>query len=467
MSAIKKKAFAVSALTLGGIAGATGTAYAAQGGVSTELPDKARASATESPRGGGQGGVATETPSTPARKAAKPAPTIAQAEQPRATNATASGPAQTPRATSGGGQGGITTEVPSDRKSERSTTPTKSATAPERPSSAPATASTPQSPATTTGTTGGATARQASNVTPTQQTQTTAAQTNTTTGGATARQASNVTPTQQTQTTAAQAQQNVSGQQGATQETKQYADTTTAAETDAGAGEAAATGADDAAPSGQGGVLTEMPGAEPDQAEADTAGGAGGDAPADAVDSDEVADDAAGDYTKRVEAASQTPTSGSFDAASPADPNGVVSTYVETRQADTGGTSGVEVGAATPNVSTGTAVEYSGTSSHVSNTTVGGGEQATAAQTWDVSNGNYNATWSTSGGVSGTGGFSATNTQTAPNVGTAAVDGQWSSPAGGVTATVTGGANLHSFGVHDATGSVDVQTPFGSMQFQF
>lgn len=212
-----------------------------------------------------------------------------------------------------------------------------------------------------------------------------------------------------------------------------------------------ATGQTDNAPStGQGGLVTEAP-AE------DSA----------LVEGKQPADTAPADYTERVETASQTPTSGSFTPASPAEPNGAVSTYTETRQGETAAVTGGEVGVVGPDVATGTAVEVNDTTSYVSNTTVGGGEQATAAQTWDVSNGNYNATWATTGGVSGTGGFSATNEQTAPNVGTTTVDGQWASADGASSVSVSGGATLENYGVHGAQGSVEITTPIGDFAFVF
>ncbi|MEW1938394.1 hypothetical protein AB0331_13630 [Dietzia maris] len=400
----KKKVFAVSALTLGGIAGATGTAYAAQGGVATEAPS-GTTTVTAQPQSGKSDTAkptSTKKQNSAATQTSAPAPTIKQAEKSQA------------RATSGGGQGGVSTELPAERKAETKTeakpaansTPTQQASAPARAQADTTTrAATTASPAAVTQAAPTATVQQASRVTPAQTTSPQAA-------------------TQQVTAPAAQ------------QETAGYADVSAVSGTDA---------ADE--PKGQGGVATELP--DPDPAPA-------ADATVEAPSTESSAD-----YSERVEAASQTPTSGTFTPADPVEPAGQVSTYSAPRE------NGAEVGIAAGDVATGTAVEASDTTSYVSNTTTGGGEQATAAQTWDASNGNYNATWATTGGVSGTGGFSATNEQTAPNVGTAAVDGQWSSPDGASTVSVTGGATLQNYGIHDASGSIEISTPIGDMAFTF
>ncbi|PZU00897.1 MAG: hypothetical protein DI630_13460 [Gordonia sp. (in: high G+C Gram-positive bacteria)] len=404
----KKKVIAVSALTLGGIAGATGTAYAAQAGVATEAPSGTTTAVAAQPQvkkaeAKPAKPSSTQKQSSATAQATAPAPTISQAEKAPS------------RDSSGGGQGGISTELPTERKAESKTV--------AKPKSAPAQAtlaapaqqadapSPKPAPAATTQTAPAAAVQKASNVTP-----------------ATAKPA----PAAATQTAPAAAVQQASKAAPAQAVTADYADI-------------AATGTDDG--KGQGGVATELPASDP--------------TPADDSTAEALADDASTDYSERVEAASQTPSSGTFTPAAPAEPTGQVSTYSAPRE------NGGEVGIAGGGVATGTAVEVNDTTSYVSNTTTGGGEQATAAQTWDTSNGNYNSTWATTGGVSGTGGFSATNEQTAPNVGTAGVEGQWSSPDGASSVSVTGGATLQNYGVHDASGSIEINTPIGNMAFTF
>ncbi|AVM66195.1 hypothetical protein M3C36_13850 [Dietzia cinnamea] len=405
----KKKVFAVGALTLGGIAGATGTAYAAQGGVATEAPSGTTTIATQSPSAKSDTAKPTSTKkqSSSPKQTSAPAPTIKQAEKSQS------------RASSGG-QGGVTTELPAERKAEAKTDAKPAATtAPTQQASAPARAQADTS------------ARAATTATPAAVTQSAPT--------ATVQPASRVTPAQaaspQATSPQAVAPQAVAPQT-AQQETAPYADVS------------AVSGADTAGESrGQGGVATELPAPDP--------------APAADATVEAAGTEAGSDYSERVQAASQTPTSGTFTPAAPAEPVGQVSAYSAPRD------NGAEVGIAAGGVATGTAVEVSDTTSYVSNTTTGGGEQATAAQTWDASNGNYNATWATTGGVSGTGGFSATNEQTAPNVGTAGVDGQWSSPDGASTVSVTGGATLANYGIHDASGSIEISTPIGDMAFTF
>lgn len=403
----KKKVFAVSALTLGGIAGATGTAYAAQGGVATEAPSGTTTVKAQSQSGKPDTAKAkptsTKKQSSAAAQTSAPAPTIKQAEKSQS------------RTSSGGGQGGVSTELPAERKAETKTEAKPAANpTPAQQASAPARAQADTS------------TRAATTATPAAATQ--AAPT------ATVQQASRVTPAQVT--TAPQAATQQVAAPAAQQETASYTDVA------AVSGTAAAEES-----KGQGGVATELPATDP--------------APADEATVEAQTTGASTDYSERVEAASQTPSSGTFTPAAPTEPAGQVSTYSAPRD------SGAEVGIAAGDVATGTAVEVSDTTSYVSNTTTGGGEQATAAQTWDASNGNYNATWATTGGVSGAGGFSATNEQTAPNVGTAGVDGQWSSPDGASTVSVTGGATLENYGVHDASGSIEISTPIGDMAFTF
>lgn len=395
----KKKVFAVGALTLGGIAGATGTAYAAQGGVATEAPSGTTTIATQSPSAKSDTAKPTSTKkqSSAPKQTSAPAPTIKQAEKSQS------------RASSGG-QGGVSTELPAERKAEAKTDAKPAAnTAPAQQASAPARAQADTA------------ARAATTASPAAVTQSAPT--------ATVQPASRVTPAQATSPQAAVPE-------AAQQESAPYADVS------------AVSGADTAGESkGQGGVATELPAPDP--------------APAADATVEEAGTEAGNDYSERVQAASQTPTSGTFTPAAPAEPTGQISAYSAPRD------NGAEVGAAAGGVATGTAVEVSDTTSYVSNTTTGGGEQATAAQTWDASNGNYNATWATTGGVSGTGGFSATNEQTAPNVGTAGVDGQWSSPDGASTVSVTGGATLANYGIHDASGSIEISTPIGDMAFTF
>ena len=401
MSAISKKAFAVSALTLGGLAGATGTAFAAQEGVTTEAPSKNTTTVVDSTKGGGQGGIAT----------AAPAPTIAQAESAKpvaSTKAEEAKPAAAKPSTTKtdevkpaaskavtGGQGGVSTELPDRVKESTSKDDTGKAAQAEQ--SAPASEKSDIAQTTTT---------------------------------ASIRQVSNTTPTTQAQAAPVAA-----------------STTSTVAVADAGYADVAKT-----TTGGQGGITTELP--------------ATGEA-TDVVVTDETTAEPASDYSERVTSASTTATSPEFTAAAPADPNGTVSSYSENRYDEAGAATGAEGGIVGPDVATGTAVEAVGTTSYVSNTTVGGGEQATAAQTWDTSNGNYQATWASTGGVSGVGGFSVANEQTAPNVGTTAVDGQWSSPDGASSISISGGATLQNYGVHDASGSIEIQTPFGDMQFAF
>lgn len=472
MSSFKKKTFAVSALTLGGLAGATGTAYAGQGGVNSEVPDNAPSTVVESPTGGGQNGTATKSPSTPAAsQESAPAPSIADVEE--------SQPAAT--AKTGGGQGGVVSEAPSSPASQASTPDSQDS------KPAPATTDADVSPAAATSGTGGGQGgvstelpeergadrgAEETNVpapeteVPTQgresqETESAATQqaTRVDTGGATIKQVAHATPTQtqQTSTDAGAGQGGITTETPSTGTYTDIADTTTDTAVGADGGEQAT--------SGQGGVLSEMPASDPAGGETDTdTATTGGQAN---IVEDPAPTHGSTDYAERVEQASATPTSDTYAPAQPAAPTGDVSTYSEPRQSDTGAVNGGEAGVVGQNVSTGTAAQWSDTTSHVSNTTVGGGEQATAAQTWDASNGNYNATWSTSGGVSGTGGVSATNTQTEPNVGSASVDGQWSSPDGASSVNVTGGATLQDFGVHGASGSVEVQTPVGDMSFAF
>lgn len=416
MSAISKKAFAVSALTLGGLAGATGTAFAAQEGVTTEAPSKNTTTVVDSTKSGGQGGIATEAPatksaSTKAAQVSAPAPTIAQAESAKpvaSTKAEEAKPAAAKPSTTKtdevkpaaskavtGGQGGVSTELPDRVKESTSKDDTGKAAQAEQ--SAPASEKSDIAQTTTT---------------------------------ASIRQVSNTTPTTQAQAAPVAA-----------------STTSTVAVADAGYADVAKT-----TTGGQGGITTELP--------------ATGEA-TDVVVTDETTAEPASDYSERVTSASTTATSPEFTAAAPADPNGTVSSYSENRYDEAGAATGAEGGIVGPDVATGTAVEAVGTTSYVSNTTVGGGEQATAAQTWDTSNGNYQATWASTGGVSGVGGFSVANEQTAPNVGTTAVDGQWSSPDGASSISISGGATLQNYGVHDASGSIEIQTPFGDMQFAF
>ena len=422
MSAISKKAFAVSALTLGGLAGATGTAFAAQEGVTTEAPSKNTTTVVDSTKSGGQGGIATEAPatksaSTKAAQVSAPAPTIAQAESAKpvaSTKAEEAKPAAAKPSTTKtdevkpaaskavtGGQGGVSTELPdrvkeSTNKDETSKDDTGKAAQAEQ--SAPASEKSDS--------------------------------TQTTTTTASIRQVAHTSPAAQPQAAPVAA-----------------STTSTVAVADAGYADVAKT-----TTGGQGGITTELP--------------ATGEA-TDVVVTDETTAEPASDYSERVAAASTTATSPEFTAAAPADPNGTVSSYSENRYDEAGAATGAEGGIVGPDVATGTAVEAVGTTSYVSNTTVGGGEQATAAQTWDTSNGNYQATWASTGGVSGVGGFSVANEQTAPNVGTTAVDGQWSSPDGASSISISGGATLQNYGVHDASGSIEIQTPFGDMQFAF
>lgn len=418
MSAISKKAFAVSALTLGGLAGATGTAFAAQEGVTTEAPSKNTTTVVDSTKSGGQGGIATEAPatksaSTKAAQVSAPAPTIAQAESAKpvaSTKAEEAKPAAAKPSTTKtdevkpaaskavtGGQGGVSTELPDRVKESTSKDDTGKAAQAEQ--SAPASEKSDIAQTTTT---------------------------------ASIRQVSNTTPTTQAQAAPVAA-----------------STTSTVAVADAGYADVAKT-----TTGGQGGITTELPATATGEA-------------TDVVVTDETTAEPASDYSERVAAASTTATSPEFTAAAPADPNGTVSSYSENRYDEAGAATGAEGGIVGPDVATGTAVEAVGTTSYVSNTTVGGGEQATAAQTWDTSNGNYQATWASTGGVSGVGGFSVANEQTAPNVGTTAVDGQWSSPDGASSISISGGATLQNYGVHDASGSIEIQTPFGDMQFAF
>ena len=418
MSAISKKAFAVSALTLGGLAGATGTAYAAQEGVTTEAPSKNTTTVVDSTKSGGQGGIATEAPatksaSTKAAQVSAPAPTIAQAESAKpvaSTKAEEAKPAAAKPSTTKtdevkpaaskavtGGQGGVSTELPDRVKESTSKDDTGKAAQAEQ--SAPASEKSDIAQTTTT---------------------------------ASIRQVAHTSPAAQPQAAPVAA-----------------STTSTVAVADAGYADVAKT-----TTGGQGGITTELPATATGEA-------------TDVVVTDETTAEPASDYSERVAAASTTATSPEFTAAAPADPNGTVSSYSENRYDEAGAATGAEGGIVGPDVATGTAVEAVGTTSYVSNTTVGGGEQATAAQTWDTSNGNYQATWASTGGVSGVGGFSVANEQTAPNVGTTAVDGQWSSPDGASSISISGGATLQNYGVHDASGSIEIQTPFGDMQFAF
>lgn len=428
----KKKVLAVSALTIGGIAGATGTAYAAQGGVTTEAPGGTNTAVAAKPTKSNGGDAKTkpaavQQSNTSATKASAPAPTISQAEKTQA------------RSTSGGGQGGVTTELPSDRKVEtkqsasRTTTSGAEAQAtelPKRPQASTEKSGTSDAKTHSTPSQKPAPSQASTPSVPTQHASPTESS-----PAATAQQSSKSAAQQATTTSAATTNTAATG--AATQASQPVGDTYTDVSATSG---------------GQGGVATELP-AKVDATEAETT--------SDDATVQAPADDTRTDYTERVEAASQTPSSGTYVPADPIEASGQVATYSTPRD------NGAEVGATNGDVSTGTAVQFNDTTSYVSNTTTGGGEQATAAQTWDASNGNYNATWATTGGVSGAGGFSATNEQTAPNVGSASVDGQWSSPDGASSVTVTGGATLQNYGVHDASGSVEISTPIGDMSFAF
>lgn len=414
---------AVAALAASGVAAATGAANAAQGGLTTErsggdtsaqtkaspaksAPAKAKAS--------GQGGVASETNKAPAAAKTKAAPAKAAQSSPTT-----------------GGQAGVQTEKPAPTISQAEsndtgasdTKPESSQSTADENDSKPAPASTPTRSAT-----------------PSQEESAPQAPAATQTTGNTSARAATTTTAQVAPVVNSKPLSSTTGQGGVTTETatpQQQAPSTSGA---------AATGA------GQAGVATEY--ADISNSTPAVEGEAQFEVQAPAAQGST-------DYSERVEAASQTPTSGSFAPATPAEPSGQPTAYSEVR--DNGG----EAGYVGNTVATGTAVEVSDTTSYVSNTTTGGGDQATAAQTWDASNGNYNATWATTGGVSGAGGFSATNEQTSPNVGTAGVDGQWSSTDGASSVSITGGASLQNYGVHDASGSVSVQTPVGDFAFSF